>query len=67
MLKVILAKNFSDKQIKISKKNIDYILKNIERSYEKVNLFTDSVDSLSLSKAKPINLQLIKKALQKLN
>ena len=67
LLKVILAKNFSDKQIKISKKNIDYILKNIERSYEKVNLFTDSVDSLSLSKAKPINLQLIKKALQKLN
>jgi len=62
-----LTKNFSDKQIQISKKNIDYILNNIDRSYEKINLFTNSIDNLSLVKAKPINLQLIKKVLQKLN
>ena len=67
LLRVILTKNFSDKQIQISKKNIDYILNNIDRSYEKINLFTNSIDNLSLVKAKPINLQLIKKVLQKLN
>ena len=66
LIKVILTKNFSDKQIKISKKNIDYILNNIERSYEKINLFTNAIDTLSLSKSKPINLKLIKDVLQKI-
>ena len=67
LLKVILTKNFSDKQIQISSKNIEYILKNIERSYEKVNSFSNSIDNLSLTKASPINLQLIKKVLNELN
>ena len=67
LLKVILTKNFSDKQIQISPKNIDYILKNIERSYEKVNSFSNSIDNLSLTKASPINLQLIKKVLNELS
>ena len=66
LIKVILTKNFSDKQITISKKNIDYILNNIDRSYEKVNLFTSLIDKLSLEKAKPINLKLIKDVLIKL-
>jgi len=66
LLRVILTKNFSDKQISITKKNVEYILKNIDRSYEKVNLFTNSVDNLSLAKAKPINLSLIKKVLKEL-
>ncbi len=67
LIRVILTKSFSDKQIKISKKNIEYILKNIDRSYEKVNLFANSIDDLSLVKAKPINLGLIKKALGEIN
>tara|TARA_Y100000590_G_scaffold7163_1_gene9184 strand:- start:3714 stop:4379 length:666 start_codon:yes stop_codon:yes gene_type:complete len=67
LLRVILTKSFSDKQIQVSNKNIEYILKNIDRSYEKVNSFANSIDNLSLVKAKPINLQLIKKVLQKIN
>ena len=67
LLRVILTKSFSDKQIQISKKNIEYILKNIDRSYEKVNLFANLLDKLSLAKAKPINLNLIKKTLGELN
>ena len=66
LIRVILTKNFSDKQIDISKKNIDYILKNIERSYEKINLFSNSIDNLSLSNSRPINLKLIKDVLKKL-
>ena len=66
LIKVILTKNFSDKQITISKKNIDYILNNIDRSYEKINSFSNLVDNLSLEKAKPINLKLIKDVLKKL-
>ena len=67
MIRVILTKNFSDKQIEISEKNIEYILKNIERSYEKINSFSSSIDGLSLAKARPINLQLIKKVLNELS
>ena len=32
LISVILAKNFSDKQIKVEKKHIDYIVKRIDRS-----------------------------------
>ena len=66
LLRVILSKNFSDKQIKITKKNIEFILKNIDRSYEKINLFTNLVDKLSLEKGKPITLSLIKKVLKEI-
>ena len=66
LLRVILTKNFSDKQIEITKKNIEYIVKNIDRSYDKINLFSNLVDNLSLSKAKPISLSLIKKVLKEL-
>ena len=66
LIKVILTKNFSDKQISISKKNIDYIVNNIDRSFEKINLFSNSIDNLSLEKAKPINLQFIKDVLKKI-
>ena len=66
LIKVILTKNFSDKQIAISKKNIDFVINNIDRSYEKINLFSNLIDNLSLEKAKPINLKLIKDVLNKL-
>ena len=66
LLRVILTKHFSDKQIQISERNIEYILKNIERSYEKINNFSNSIDSLSLTKAQPVKLQLIKKVLNEI-
>ncbi len=66
LIKVILTKNFSDKQISINKKNIDYIVNNIDRSFEKINLFSNLIDNLSLEKAKPINLRFIKDVLKKI-
>ena len=66
LIRVILTKSFSDKQIQVSQKNIEYILKNIERSYEKINTFSNSIDSLSLTKAQPIKLNLIKKVLNEI-
>ena len=66
LIRVILTKNFSDRQIQVSQKNIEYILKNIERSYEKINTFSNSIDSLSLTKAQPIKLNLIKKVLNEI-
>ena len=65
LIKVILTKNFSDKQVKIENKLLEYILKNINRSYEDIFDLIDKVDSLSLSTGKSININLIKKVLNK--
>jgi|TARA_B100001540_G_scaffold307588_1_gene321063 chromosomal replication initiation ATPase DnaA len=63
LLKVVILKIFSEKQIKISEKNVEYIIKNIERTYDKILKFTKEIDNLSLSTGKVININLIKKVL----
>ena len=65
LLRVIVTKCFSDKQIKVNVKSLEYILKNIDRSYEKVFEFIREVDTESLSTGKSININLIKKVLNK--
>lgn len=67
LLKVIITKNFSDKQIKINANLMSYILKNIKRSYEEIFKFVKLVDKTSLSTGKPININLIKKVISKIN
>ena len=64
LISVILAKNFSDKQIKVEKKHIDYIIKRIDRSYEKISQFILTLDKYSLKKGTPFNLKLIKEVLK---
>ena len=64
LLRVIISKAFSDKQIDISPSISEYIIKNIERSYEKVFKFIKEIDDLSLSSGKSININLIKKVLK---
>jgi len=64
LIGVILAKNFSDKQIKVNKKHIDYIIKRIDRSYEKISQFISILDKYSLKKGSPFNLKLIKEVLK---
>ena len=65
ILKVIITKTLSDKQISISPKLTDFIINNVERSYQKVFKFIKQVDELSLSTGKSININLIKKVLEK--
>ena len=60
----LLIKYLSDRQINIDKKLIEYIIKRIDRSYEKIFLFIHKIDKLSLKKGKPINLATIKEALK---
>ena len=64
LISVILAKNFSDKQIKVEKKHIDYIIKRIDRSYEKIYQFILTLDKYSLKKGSPFSLKLIKEVLK---
>ena len=64
LISVIIAKNFSDKQIKVNKKQIDYIIKRIDRSYEKISQFILTLDKYSLKKGSPFALKLIKEVLK---
>ena len=63
LIYALLIKNLSDKQIIIDKKLINYIIKKIDRSYEKIFLFVHKIDKLSLQKGKPINLKNVNEAL----
>ena len=65
LLEVIISKSFSDKQIKINSRLTEYIIKNIDRSYDKMFKFLKDVDELSLSTGKSININLIKKVLNR--
>ena len=63
LLRVIISKTLSEKQISINPKISDFIINNVERSYEKMFKFLKEVDELSLSTGKSININLIKKVL----
>ena len=65
LLKVIISKSLSDKQINLNPRISEYIINNVERSYEKMFKFLKDLDDLSLSSGKSININLIKKVLNK--
>ncbi len=65
LLKVIITKTLSDRQINVNSKITDYIINNVERSYEKIFEFLKDLDELSLSTGKSININLIKKVINK--
>ena len=60
----LILKNFSDRQIVIDKKLIDFIIKRIDRSYGKIFEFIYKIDELSLKKKKPIDFKTIKEVLK---
>ena len=59
----IILKNFSDRQIAVDRKLIDFIIKRIDRSYGKISDFIYKIDELSLKKKKPIDFKTIKEIL----
>ena len=63
----ILTKMLSDKQINITAKEVNFILKNIERSYDAASKFVKSLDELSLLYKKKINTKIINQALANIN
>ena len=48
----IILKNFSDRQIKVEKKIVEFIINRIDRSYRKIYEFIYKIDELSLKKKK---------------
>ena len=59
----IIIKNLSDRQISLSDKFIEFIIKRIERSYSKIYDFIYKIDQLSLKKKKSIDFKIIKEVL----
>ena len=64
LISAIIVKNFSDKQIIVDEKHIDYIIKRIDRSYEKISQFILTLDKYSLKKGSPFSLKLIKEVIK---
>ena len=60
LIYAIILKSFSDRQINLDNKIIDYIIKRIARSYSKMHEFIYKIDELSLKKKKSINFKIIK-------
>ena len=60
----LILKNLSDRQITLDKKLIDYIIKRIERSYDKIFDFIYKIDRISLKKKKSIDFKIIKEVLE---
>ena len=60
----LILKNLSDRQIKLDKKLIDFIIKRIERSYGKIFEFIYKIDKISLKKKKSIDFKIINEALE---
>ena len=56
----IILKSFSDRQIKLDKKLLDFIIKRINRSYSNIHEFIYKIDELSLKKKQSINLKIIR-------
>ena len=64
LLQVIITKSFSDKQVNLDPKITSFIIKNVDRSYDKMSKFLKEIDEFSLSSGKSININLIKKMLK---
>ena len=60
----LILKNFSDRQIIIDKKLIDFIIKRVDRSYGKIFEFIYKIDEISLKRKKSIDFKIIKEVLR---
>ena len=60
LIYAIILKKFSDRQITIDRKIIEYVVKRISRSYRNIHEFIYKIDELSLKKKKSINIKIIK-------
>ena len=65
LIRVLLSKSFSDKQISVDNRLIDFTLKRISRSYSKIFEFIYKIDEISLKKKKSIDLKTIKNVLRR--
>ena len=66
LLKAVITKQFSDRQITLSDKVTEYIIKHADRSFSFIRALVKEVDNMSLSEKKKITIPMVKRVLEKL-
>lgn len=61
LIKILLSKGFSKKQLKIDAKIIDYLALNIERKYSKIEKIINKIEKFAFENKKKISLVDVKK------
>lgn len=64
LLKIIIAKEFYYRNIRIKAEAINYIINNIERSYSTIIKVVDYIDKIALNNKKNISVQFLSNILQ---
>lgn len=67
LMKILLIKQFSDRQIKVDKGVIDYISSNIKKSFIILNDVVNLIDKLSQLQKKKVTKQLVKNVINLLD
>jgi chromosomal replication initiation ATPase DnaA len=63
LLEGVLAKEFADRQLRVAPEVIRYSVRRLERSFEAVQRFADSVDTASLASGRAVTLNLARQLL----
>lgn len=63
LLAGVIAKQFADRQLRISPEVLHYAVQHIERSYAAASRFVQMMDTLSLSSGRALTIPLVRKAL----
>jgi chromosomal replication initiation ATPase DnaA len=64
LLKTLLLKQFSDRQVKIEKTVIDFIIPRIDRSFDAVVDIVNKIDKYSLRESRKITIPLVKTVIE---
>ncbi|MBX7145724.1 MAG: hypothetical protein K1X44_00285 [Alphaproteobacteria bacterium] len=67
LITALLVKKFSDYQLTINKRIIDYILTHTERSFVAIHHIVQQIDEYNLASKKPLNLSLVRQIIKNLN
>jgi len=67
LISMIMVKLFDDRQLPVSPKLLDYLLKRVERSYEAVNALVEALDKAALAAGKPLSMRLASAYLKEAN
>ena len=67
LISAVLVKLFSDRQIRVGKEVISFLLRNMERSFATAKMIVEKSDALALSSKKKITVHLVREVLKNLD
>ena len=67
MLSALIIKLFTDRQLIISPEILEYMIKNMHRSFYFCNKLVEEIDNISLSRKRAITINIVKEAINVLN